>query len=70
MGTLSGVPRPATGKTPVHNFRIPDPVWKPAERVAGKLGETVTDVVIRALKAYARRHPQLAAEDPPDRDES
>jgi hypothetical protein len=56
VGTLTGVPRPATGKTPLRNFRISDAVYDPANRVAAARGEALTDVVEKALAAYYRRH--------------
>lgn len=66
MGTLIGVPRPATGKTKLRNFRIDDAVYDPANRVAAARGESLTDVVERALVAYFRKH---RSDDPgPDAD--
>ncbi len=56
MGTLRAMPRPATGKTPVRNFRISDAVYGPARRIADARKESLTDVVERALLAYAKRH--------------
>lgn len=56
MSKLRDVPRPPTGKTPVRNFRIPASLYEPAAAIAEKRGETVTDVVTRALQAYVRRH--------------
>lgn len=64
MGTLRTVPRPATGKTPVRNFRIPRAIHDPATAIAAKRGETLTDVVTRALEAYIRRHRHLLEPDP------
>jgi hypothetical protein len=58
---LSGVPRPATGKTPVRNFRISAEVYDPARRIADARGESLTGVVEKALAAYAKRH---RADDP------
>lgn len=66
MGTLTAVPRPATGKTKLRNFRIPDAVYVPANRVAAARGESLTDLVEKALTAYYRRH---RSDDPgPDAD--
>ncbi len=56
MGTLRHVPRPATGKTPIRNFRIRSEVYDPARRIADARGDSLTDVVERALIAYAKRH--------------
>jgi hypothetical protein len=56
VGTLSGVPRPATGKTPIHNFRAPKDLWDEAAAIAEARNETMTDVLVRALRAYIRRH--------------
>lgn len=64
MGTLRTVPRPATGKTPIRNFRIPDALFRLAARIATKRGETLTDVVIRALEAYVKRHRRELDSDP------
>lgn len=40
--------------TPNRTLRIPDEEWEPAMRVAHDRGETVTDVVRRALRRYVR----------------
>jgi hypothetical protein len=40
--------------TPNRNMRIPDELWDLVLRRADDLGETATDVVIRALRAYLR----------------
>jgi hypothetical protein len=61
MSRLTAVPRPATGKTPVRNFRVRDEVYAPARRIADARKESLTDVVEKALLAYARRH---RADDP------
>lgn len=52
-GTVADV-APNAPKTPIHNFRIPEEIWAPAAARAKERGETVTDVVLRALKEYAR----------------
>lgn len=64
MSRLRDVPRPPTGKTPVRNFRIPAVLYGLASAIAEKRGETVTDVVIRALEAYVKRH-RRELEQPP-----
>lgn len=45
---------PNQPKTPKHGVRIPDDLWQAALRKARDRGETVTDVIIRALKRYLR----------------
>jgi hypothetical protein len=40
--------------TPRRTLRIPDEIWEEALRIARDRGETVTDVVLRALKRYIR----------------
>lgn len=40
--------------TPRRTLRIPDEIWDEAKRVTKGNGETVTDVVIRALIRYNR----------------
>lgn len=45
---------PNKPKTPITNFRIPPDVKAAAKSKADERGETLTDVVVRALKRYAR----------------
>lgn len=40
--------------TPHRTVRVPDEVWDEALRIAHDRGETVTDVVQRALRRYIR----------------
>lgn len=40
--------------TPGRSIRIPDELWEAARRKAEDEGETVTEVVIRALTRYVR----------------
>lgn len=40
--------------TPNRTLRIPDEIWDEAMRIAHGNGETVTDVVTRALVRYIR----------------
>jgi hypothetical protein len=40
------------GETPVRKFRAPDAEWESAKAVAASNGETVTDVLRRALRDY------------------
>lgn len=44
--------RPATGKTPVRNVRVPDGLWKAAQERAAAEGRTITDVIVSALHRY------------------
>ncbi len=43
---------PNQPKTPARSVRIPDEVWHAAQARAAERGETVTDVILRALKRY------------------
>lgn len=43
--------------TPNRTVRVPDELWQAAMRVAHDRGETVTEVIIRALTRYVREHP-------------
>lgn len=43
---------PNKPKTPIRSMRIPDDEWHPAQEKAAERGETVTDVVRRALREY------------------
>jgi len=38
------------------NFRIPDDLYADAKRIAAARDETLTDVVIRALRSYVKRN--------------
>ncbi len=40
--------------TPLRSVRIPDDLWAAALERAAENGETVTDVVLRALRRYVR----------------
>ena len=44
--------KPATGKTPVRNARIPDHVWLPALAKAEALGLTASDAMTGALQSW------------------
>ena len=50
---LWGVP-PNQPKTPNHTIRVDDDLWKAALRKAHDQGETLTDVIVRALVRYLR----------------
>lgn len=45
---------PNQPKTPIRSVRIPDEEWRAAQARAAERGETVTDVIRRALRRYAR----------------
>jgi predicted HicB family RNase H-like nuclease len=40
--------------TPNHTIRVDDELWRAAMNKAHDQGETLTDVIVRALKAYLR----------------
>lgn len=40
--------------TPNRTVRVSDEVWEAAQRKASDRGETVTDVIVRALIRYVR----------------
>lgn len=48
-------PVPNQPKTPMKSFRIPEDVYRAAQVKAAERGETLTDVVRRALERYAKR---------------
>ena len=43
---------PNAPKTPSRNVRISDELWQAAKAAAADRGETVTDVIVRALEQY------------------
>lgn len=43
---------PNQPKTPGRSVRVPDPLWEAAKAKTAARGETVTDVVVRALNEY------------------
>ncbi|MEV7394920.1 hypothetical protein [Streptomyces sp. NPDC091215] len=49
--------RPATGKTPVRNIRVPDGLWSAAMAKAKAEGRTITDVIVSALHRYVASRP-------------
>lgn len=51
-------PRPATGKTPVRNLRVPDELWQPALAKAQAEGTTLTDVIKQYLTRYVSTPPK------------
>lgn len=42
--------------TPHRTVRVPDDLWQAVKRKAADRGETVTDVILRALKRYLREY--------------
>lgn len=54
--SVLAVPR-GTGETPKHSIRVPDDLWRAAQRVADDRDETLTAVIVRALERYVRAHP-------------
>lgn len=42
--------------TTLRNFRADDALWKRAQEVAAKRGESLSDVLRDALKRYVRRY--------------
>ena len=41
-------------ETPIRTVRVPDTEWEPAQETAAANGETVTDVLRRALVEYVK----------------
>lgn len=46
---------PNQPKTPVRSVRVPDDLWAAVKAEAERRGETVTDVVVRALSTYVAK---------------
>lgn len=46
---------PNQPKTPIRTIRVGDPLWEAAQEVAAERGESVSDVVRRALERYVGR---------------
>lgn len=51
--TLAGMPNQP--KTPVKSFRIPEQLYRDALAKANERGDTLSDVVRRALERYVKR---------------
>ncbi|MFD6552784.1 hypothetical protein [Streptomyces sp. NPDC058398] len=47
--------RPATGKTPLRNIRVPDELWAAAMAEAKEEGRSLTDVIVSDLHRYVNR---------------
>lgn len=45
---------PNQPKTPRRTLRVPDDLWQAVKEKAKDRDETITDVIIRALKRYLR----------------
>lgn len=56
-------PRPSVARvpnqpsTPKRGVRVPEYLWRAAQRVARDRGETLSDVIRRALERYVRQYP-------------
>ena len=48
-------PVPNKPKTPLHSFRVDTELWNAARDRARENGETIADVLRRALKRYVRK---------------
>lgn len=46
----------AQGKYPARTVRVPDELWNAGRAVAEANGETIADVLRRALERYVRRN--------------
>lgn len=47
---------PNVEATPRRTIRVPDELWEAVKRKAADEGETITEVVIRALTRYVREY--------------
>lgn len=47
--------------TPLRNIRIPDDLWNRARATADARGETVSEVVRKALTKYIHKHGRTSA---------
>lgn len=45
---------PNAPKTPLRSFRIPDDLYRAAQAAAAEKGESMSDVVRRALERYVK----------------
>lgn len=55
-GTGHAHPVPNQPATPVRTVRISDELWDALRERADERGETVTDVILRALRLYLRTY--------------
>ena len=51
-----------TRNTPRRSIRIPDTEWQPAKATAARCGDSLSDVVRKALRAYVRRNKEVGIE--------
>jgi negative regulator of replication initiation len=49
---------PNQPKTPLRNVRVDDQLWQASKAKAAEQGETVADVLRRALEAYTQQKAQ------------
>lgn len=54
---------PNAPRTPNRSVRVPEDLWAAARVIAAEHGETVTDVIVRALAAYVRTKGETTKED-------
>jgi predicted HicB family RNase H-like nuclease len=47
---------PNQPKTPQRAIRVPDELWKSAQAIAKRQGESLSEVVREALAEYVKRH--------------
>jgi predicted HicB family RNase H-like nuclease len=55
---LVGMPPTFRTPTPKRNVRVPTPLWVAAAKVAVEQGESLSEVIRRALASYVERHHQ------------
>lgn len=53
-----GVPRPATGKTPLRNLRVDGELWNAALAKARAEGRTLSEVIVAYLRRYVSTPPR------------
>lgn len=58
--------RPATGKTPLKNIRVPQELWDTAKEEAHLEGRSLADVIISDLHRYVSRRQRERAADRPE----
>lgn len=46
----------SSGNTPLRSVRIPDEIWKPAKEIAASRGETLSEVIRKALAEYITKN--------------
>jgi hypothetical protein len=58
MWQTEPMPRPATGKTPNRNLRVPEQIWEAALAKARAEGRTLTEVITTYLRRYISKPPR------------